>query len=66
MTPEEADRLLAVVKSAQAEWLRLRNEADDQRRAAVTAALDAGISPVAIADSLGVTKARVYQIRDGR
>jgi hypothetical protein len=48
----DARRQIAAAKTAQQE--------------AVTAALAAGISPVVIAGELGVSKARVYQIRDGR
>lgn len=41
-------------------------EAVTEQRAAVQAALESGVSAVDVAEVLGVTRARVYQIRDGR
>lgn len=41
-------------------------EAAAEERAAVQAALASGVSAVDVARILGVTRARVYQIRDGR
>lgn len=49
--------------AAQAEELHAR--AREVRRAGVQAAIDAGLSAVEIAAALGVTRGRVYQIKDG-
>ena len=38
----------------------------ENRRAAVRAAFEAGISGTVIAEAMGVTRARAYQIRDGK
>lgn len=66
MNPREEERLLAAVLESRQRAQRLRAEARTLQRDAVTAALSAGVSPVAIAAELHVTKARVYQLRDGR
>lgn len=53
-----------------AEELRLLREAADKAerrwRAAIRAALDAGVSPTEVAEAAGVSRPRVYQIRDDR
>jgi hypothetical protein len=56
-----ADRLRAV--TAQRQQAR---QLEDQWRAAVLAALAAGLSGPEVGALAGVTKERVYQIRDGR
>lgn len=62
MSASEEKRLLKAVRDAR----RQIAAAKTAQQEAVTAALAAGISPVVIAGELGVSKARVYQIRDGR
>jgi hypothetical protein len=44
---------------------REEREALDRRNAAVTAALNAGVPARILADQLGITSGRVYQIRKG-
>lgn len=66
MSDAEAKRLLNAVLQSREHAERLRAQAKEIQAEAVSAALDAGISPLDIAAVLGVTKARVYQIRDGR
>ena len=55
-------RLLAAVEQAN----EVAASAVENRRAAVRAAFEAGISGTVIAKAMGVTRARAYQIRDGR
>ena len=43
-----------------------RAEADSKRQRVVVTALDAGISVGEIARAMGLSPARIYQIRDGR
>ena len=64
--PRDQKRLLAAVLKARQRARRLRAEAKTLQQEAVKAALSAGVSPLAIAAELNVTKARVYQLRDGR
>lgn len=45
---------------------RLVTEAETRQRVAVKTALEHGVSAVEVAEHLGVSRARVYQIRDGR
>lgn len=66
VSPEDQARLLAAVKTAQAEAEEATARARATRQRAVVAALDSGITAVQIAESLGVTRARVYQMRDGK
>lgn len=40
--------------------------ADQQWRALIAAAAGSGVSVASIADAAGISRARVYQIRDGR
>jgi hypothetical protein len=58
----EEKRLLKAVRESR----RQISAAKAQQQEAVAAALSAEISPTVIAAELGVSKARVYQIRDGR
>lgn len=60
--PTAATRALLAV--AQEEWVRQRDEADAARRRVVIAALDAGMAPTQIAGAMGLTRGRVYQIKD--
>lgn len=63
----EARRLLAVAKEAseQAAASRARADADSAaRRVAVRACMDAGIPRQTIADTLGISRAMLYQIID--
>lgn len=66
MSEVEKRRLLSAVLKARERADELKKQATDVQARAVSAALSAGVSPVDIAAALGVTKARVYQIRDGR
>lgn len=66
MSAEEQERLLEAIRNARQRSEDLRAEAKAVQQQAVSAALSAGVSPLAIAAELGITKARVYQIRDGR
>lgn len=62
MSDGEKRKLLAAVRKARQQIA----DAKAAQQSAVMAALNAEISPVEIGAELGVTKARVYQIRDGR
>lgn len=66
MSPEEEARLLAGIRDARRRSEELKEQAKAVQQNAVSAALSAGVSPLSIAAELGITKARVYQIRDGR
>ncbi|MFE1413472.1 hypothetical protein ACFW6F_22140 [Streptomyces sp. NPDC058746] len=61
------DDLLQEIRDARAERDRVKAEADDQFNAVIRAAVASKKAPVtAIADSAGMSRARIYQIRDGR
>ena len=53
------------VERAREEAARLVEAAGRARREAIRAALAAGWGPTALARELGVTRGRIYQIRDG-
>ena len=61
--PDEAEEagLVAAEKDA-AESIAAATEA---RRAAIRKALNAGVSPVTIAQAAGISRSRVYQIVEG-
>lgn len=61
----EAQLVAAAVQSRQ-EAAVLKGEATAVVSAAIAEALAAGVSRATLADALGVTVARVYQMRDGR
>lgn len=64
MSPADpADATRALLAHAQEEWVRQRDEADAARRRAVTAALDAGMTLNEVADAMGITRGRVFQIK---
>jgi hypothetical protein len=66
VAPElEAELVAAVVQSRQEAGV-LKDEATAVVSSAVAAALEAGVSRATLADALGITVARVYQLRDGR
>ena len=56
------ERALLAVEDAAA---RLAN-AEGERNAAIRKALDAGAAVISIAGAAGLSRARIYQIRDGR
>jgi len=55
-------RPVATVQAARA----AADEAPERLREAVRTALEAGVSGPRLAEALGVTRARIYQLRDGR
>lgn len=62
MSAEEQARLLKAVRNTQ----KRIAEARSAHREAVISALEAGVSGTVIAQVLGVSRHRVYQIRDGK
>lgn len=62
MALDREKRLLNAVAKAE----KRIGDAREARRAAVIEALEAGVSGTVIAQVLGVTRHRVYQIRDGK
>lgn len=66
VSPQVEAELLAAAVESRERAAALRSEATAVVSAAVTAALDAGISRAKIAETLGVSVPRLYQLRDGR
>jgi DNA-binding phage protein len=60
-TTEQAEALADVQR-----WAQVRIDAEGKRDAAILAALKAGVGPTEIARAAGLTRGRIYQIRDGR
>lgn len=63
---EAATKAIASALATRTEAAQQLDNADEAVADAVRAALKLGVPAVAVADQLGVTRARVYQIRDGR
>lgn len=66
VSAEERERLLVMVQRAQSEWAETRAMADARRRDVIVAAIEAGVSVTDIARAVGMSRERIYQIRDGR
>lgn len=66
VAPERESELVAAVVQSRQEAAVLKGEATAVVSAAITEALAAGVSRAVLANALGVTVARVYQLRDGR
>lgn len=71
--PENRTEALDAVKRAQEQWEAERAEVearregvDERRRRIVIDALDSGLSVSEVAQAMGLSPARIYQIRDGR
>lgn len=60
--PREATH--ALLAHVQQQWERQRAEADAGRRQAIVSALAAGLSTAEIGRAMGISAARVQQIRD--
>lgn len=56
------DRALTAVEDAS----RALAEAEQERDEAIRTAVKAGVSVISIANAAGLSRARIYQIRDGR
>ncbi|MFB7899920.1 MULTISPECIES: hypothetical protein [Actinomycetes] len=66
-TSTTGDDILQEIREARAERDRVKSAADDQFNAVIRAAVASKMAPViAIADAADMSRARIYQIRDGR
>lgn len=66
IAPERESELVAAAVQSRQEAAVLKDEATAVVSSAIGEALAAGVSRTVLAEALGVTVARVYQLRDGR